>query len=123
MSDAVAVPAVLPRTRARALQLTAMTLWLPCLLPIAFGTFRDCWAIYPPYLAMVPVVPGVFLGALLQSQDAWFFVVASVPTILLFVGLYFACRKLPPRFLHPLQWLVIAGVAVEAVLFGELICT
>ena len=121
MSDVAAVPVVLPRSRKRSLQLTAMTLWLPCLLPLVFGTFRDCSGMLLPYVASVPIVPGVFLSALLQARDTWAFVVAAIPTILLFAGLYAACRKLSPRSLHPLQWLVIAGISVEAVLFAEML--
>lgn len=121
MSEVAAAPIVPPRSRGRALQLTAMTLWLPCLLPIVFGTFRHCSHMTLPYLAMVPIVPGVFLSALLQAREAWAFVVAAVPTALLFAAVYVACRKLPPQRLHMVQWPVIAGIAVEAVLFAEML--
>lgn len=115
MTAAVASAEVLPRARCRALLEAAAVLWLPALVPLLTGMLRDDSHVFWTYVAMLPVVPGTIVAALLQAQGAWFVVAAAVPTLLLGVVLYAVGREAPRWLLVGCHGLVAALLVAEAV--------
>lgn len=113
-------PTAVPLSWQRALSLAALTVWLPCLLPVLFGMLWQSGSALSIYAQCLPIIPGGIFAVLLDCRGAWFFVGAAVPTLLLLMAMFFACLRLPARWAHALQGLVIVAVALEAFLFAEL---
>lgn len=118
MNAAMAVAEVLPRARSRALLEAALVLWLPALAPLLTGMLREESHGFWTYVAMLPVLPGTIVAALLPAQGAWFVVAAAVPTLLLGVVLYAVGREAPRWLLVGCHGLVAALLVAEAVGFA-----
>ena len=114
-TDASVATEALPRPHRHALKLMALTLWLPCVVPILLGMLRDCSHCVQSYLLMVPLVPGIIAAVLLRLDDFAFVLGAAVPTALIGYGVYLAARKLPRRPLGWIQGVVAVVVASQAV--------
>lgn len=103
-----------PRTRRRAAAIAAATVWLPCCAPVVLGLLRDGSHGTNTYAKLFAMVPGVLLPVLLQLEGTWFGVAGSAATLALLLSAYQAARRLPRKWLHGLQALVMALVALEA---------
>lgn len=115
MTAAAVAPAELPRPRGRVLWQAALVLWLPTLLPPAFGMLGDCGHCATNYFGMLPVIPGVIVPVLLHLDGAWFFAAAVPPTLALWCVLYLIGRE-APRWLGRLAAAAVAaGVAAQAI--------
>ena len=99
----------------RALVRAAATVWLPTLVPVAFGMLRDCSHCATNYWLSLPTVPGLLAPVLLQLQDALFFVVGGLVALLLFALTSLLLRELPPKLGYAAQAIVALGVALESV--------
>lgn len=91
----------------------AAVLWLPALLPLFSSVLREESHCLWTYLAMLPLVPGAIVAALLHAAGGWFVVAAAAPTALALVCLYAAGREMPRAWLRVVQALVVIAVAVE----------
>ncbi len=99
----------------RALVRAACTVWLPTLVPVAFGMLRDCSHCATNYWLSLPTVPGLLAPVLLQLQDVPFFVVGGLVALLLFALTALLLRELPPKLGYAAQAIVALGVALESV--------
>ncbi len=102
-------------------KVAAITLWLPALVPIVTGMLRECEHCAQSYLLCLPLVPGILVPTLLRLDDAWFFVVAGLCTLLLFAGLAFALHRLRRPLAFALQVAVVLAVTAEAIGFTNLL--
>jgi hypothetical protein len=110
---AVAAPALLPRARLRCVRDVALVLWLPALVPLLCGMLRDCEHCLYTYLAMLPIVPGAIVPALLDLRSAWWFVVAALPVLAMGGVLYVLWREAPRAVC------AVAGAIVAAVVAAQ----
>ena len=99
----------------RALVRAVLVVWLPALVPIATGTLRGCGHCLQSYLLSLPLVPGVLAPVLLGLDDAVFFVVAGVVTLLVFVVTALAVYELPRPLARVVELVVVLAVAFEAI--------
>ena len=116
--SAAPVAAAPLRTPRRAATIAAATLWLPCLAPAFLGLLRDSSYCVSTYFKLFAMVPGVLVPVLMRLEGAWFGAAGGAVTLALLLGLYHAARWLPSRWLHALQALVMALVALEAIGLG-----
>ncbi|MFK7742341.1 MAG: hypothetical protein AB8H80_18655 [Planctomycetota bacterium] len=106
-------------TPRRAALLAAGTVWLPTLLPVVIGAFRDCDHCLWTYLSIAVIVPGMLASVWLQLNGAWFVLAAALPTLVLAGAVYACCRRLSRRALYAVQVLVILFVGFVSVAIGE----
>lgn len=122
MTAAAPVPAA---TRAvpvaRELTNTALTMYVPVLVPIVAGMLKDSEHAFWTYVATFVLVPGAIAPALLRLDGALFFVAAGAATFALFAGLWLAALWLPPVLRGVLRAAVAFAVAFEAIGFANLL--
>ncbi len=97
----------------------ACTLWLPVLVPVVTGMLRDCGHCLTNYLLCSPLVPGIMVPVLCNLDDAAFFVVGGVVTLLLFGLVTLLLRELPRAFGYAAQAIVTVLITFEAIGFAS----
>lgn len=93
----------------------ALSLWLPCLLPLVTGMLRDCDHCATAYLLSLPLVPGLLVPGLLRLDDAAFFVVGGAATLLFYAGVVVLLRRLPRPWRLLAQAAVVLAVLVASI--------
>ena len=119
MPDATGAAAV--STWQRSAKVAAITLWGPALVPLVTGMLRECGHCTQSYLLSLPLVPGIIVPVVLRLDDAGFFVVGGVCTLLAWSGLAVALQRLRRPFAAALQVAVVLAVAAEAIGFAKLL--
>lgn len=97
----------------------AIVLWLPVLIPLVSGMLRGGGNGFWTYLACAPIVPGWIVPTWLRLDDALWFVVAGLTTVLGWFLTALASQRLPRSVGVVVEVVVFVAVGFAAIAFAK----
>jgi len=99
----------------------AIVLWLPALIPVVTGMLRGAGDGFWTYLLCGPLVPGWVVPTWLGLDDALWFVVAGLATVLGWFLIALASQRLPRAAGVVIEVAVFVAVGFAAIAFANVV--